>query len=290
MATRRWLRFAGGDLHYHHDHNRRQLLQIRDCARPDSRRIQCVRTEDWRRDRHYWRDAIHLSVRTAGDAAPVGELCGARSCGGSRSDRAIRRRLTSRPSRRADGVCPGVDTKTTRRLLRWISSDQTSGSVLVRDCQRDRIVEVDDLFLTPEVNDAPEPVFFAWLSSFGHHHLGEIGNVVPFNQVWRTGANAATMFTTDKDLVFGSTVIPAGKYTLWTVPTPNGAQLIFNSETGQWGTDYHADKDFARVNLAQASASPPVEQFVIGVQPQGSGGVLSFAWDDRRWTAPFTVK
>jgi hypothetical protein len=116
------------------------------------------------------------------------------------------------------------------------------------------------------------------------------GNVVPWNQVWRTGANAATVFTTDKDLSFGSTVIPAGKYTLWTVPTPTGAQLIFNSETGQWGTDYHADKDFARVNLTQATANPPVDQFVIGVQPQGTGGVLSFAWDDRRWTAPFSVK
>lgn len=116
------------------------------------------------------------------------------------------------------------------------------------------------------------------------------GNVVPWNQVWRTGANAATVFSTDKDLVFGSTVIPAGKYTLWTVPTPNGAQLIFNSETGQWGTDYHADKDFARVNLTQSQASPPVEEFVIGVEPQASGGVLSFAWDDRRWTAPFTIK
>lgn len=116
------------------------------------------------------------------------------------------------------------------------------------------------------------------------------GNVVPWNQVWRTGANAATVFTTDKDLSFGSTVIPAGKYTLWTVPTPTGAQLIFNSETGQWGTDYHADKDFARVNLTQASVNPPVDQFIIGVQPQANGGALTFAWDDRRWTAPFTVK
>jgi hypothetical protein len=116
------------------------------------------------------------------------------------------------------------------------------------------------------------------------------GNVVPLNQVWRTGANAATMLTTDKALVFGSTVIPAGKYTLWTVPTQSGAQLIFNSETGQWGTDYHADKDFARVNLTQTQASPAVEEFVIGVEPRSTGGVLSFAWDDRRWTAPFTVK
>lgn len=116
------------------------------------------------------------------------------------------------------------------------------------------------------------------------------GNVVPWNQVWRTGANAATMFTTDKDLVFGTTVVPAGKYTLWTVPTPTGAKLIFNSETGQWGTDYHADKDFVRVDLAGRQISPAVEQFVIGVAPRGSGGVISFSWDDRQYSAPFTVK
>ncbi len=116
------------------------------------------------------------------------------------------------------------------------------------------------------------------------------GNVVPWNQVWRTGANAATQLTTDKDLVFGTTAVPAGKYTLWTVPTPTGAKLIINSETGQWGTDYHADKDFAKVDLTTRHLSQPVEQFVIGVVPQGSGGVLRLAWDDREFTVPFTVK
>lgn len=116
------------------------------------------------------------------------------------------------------------------------------------------------------------------------------GNIVPWNQVWRTGANAATMFTTDKDLAFGTTVVPAGKYTLWTVPSPTGAKLIFNSETGQWGTDYHADKDFVRVDLAGKQVSPPVEQFVIGVVPQGAGGLLSFTWDDRQYSVPFAVK
>lgn len=116
------------------------------------------------------------------------------------------------------------------------------------------------------------------------------GNVVPWNQVWRTGANAATVFTTDKDLVFGTTVVPAGKYTLWTLPTPTGAQLIFNSETGQWGTDYHADRDFAHLALTTKQVSPPVDQFVIGVVPQGSGGLLRFSWDDREYAVPFTVK
>jgi len=116
------------------------------------------------------------------------------------------------------------------------------------------------------------------------------GNVVPWNMVWRTGANAATMFTTDKDLVFGTTVVPAGKYTLWTLPTPTGAKLIFNSETGQWGTDYHSDKDFAKVDLTTRLLSPPIDQFVIGVVPQGSGGVMHFSWDDREYSVPFTVK
>jgi len=117
-----------------------------------------------------------------------------------------------------------------------------------------------------------------------------LGNIVPWNQVWRTGANAATMFTTDKDLMFGTTVVPAGKYTLWTVPSPTGAKLIFNSETGQWGTDYHADKDFVRVDLAGRQINPAVEQFVIGLVPQGTGGLLSFTWDDRQYSVPFAVK
>lgn len=116
------------------------------------------------------------------------------------------------------------------------------------------------------------------------------GNVVPWNQVWRTGANAATQLTTDRDLVFGNTVVPAGKYTLWTLPTPTGAKLIINSETGQWGTDYHADKDFARLDIATNKPSQPVEQFVIGIAPQGAGGVLRLAWDDKEYLIPFTVK
>ena len=116
------------------------------------------------------------------------------------------------------------------------------------------------------------------------------GNVVPWNQVWRTGANAATQLTTDRDLVFGTTVVPAGKYTLWTIPNPTGAKLIINNETGQWGTDYHGEKDVARVDLTTKQLSQPVEQFVIGVVPQGSGGLLRMAWDDREFTVPFTVK
>jgi hypothetical protein len=116
------------------------------------------------------------------------------------------------------------------------------------------------------------------------------GNIVPWNEVWRTGANAATMFTTDKDLVIGNTTVPAGKYTLWTLPSSTGGKLIINSETGQWGTDYHAEKDFTRVDLQTKTLARPVEQFEIGVVPQAAGGLLRMAWDDREYSVPFTVK
>lgn len=115
-------------------------------------------------------------------------------------------------------------------------------------------------------------------------------SVVPWNQVWRTGANAATQFTTSSDLMFGDKLVPAGKYTLWTLPTPTGAKLIINSQTGQWGTDYDASKDFARLDLTTKSLSAPVDQFTIAVVPQGSGGVLRFSWDTTEYSIPFTIK
>jgi hypothetical protein len=114
--------------------------------------------------------------------------------------------------------------------------------------------------------------------------------VVPWNQVWRTGANAATQFTTTSDLVFGSTTLPAGKYTLWTLPTPTGAKLNINNETGQWGTEYDASKDFARLDLTTKTLSSPVEQFTIAVVPQGSGGLLRLSWDTTEYSIPFTIK
>ena len=116
------------------------------------------------------------------------------------------------------------------------------------------------------------------------------GNLVPWGEVWRTGANAATQLATTRDLVIGGTAVPAGKYTLWTLPTPNGAQLIINSQTGQWGTDYDPKRDFARVNLATTMLSSPMERFTIGIDSAGGGGVLRMAWDDRAYSVPFTVK
>jgi hypothetical protein len=116
------------------------------------------------------------------------------------------------------------------------------------------------------------------------------GGIVPWGQVWRTGANAATGFTTDADLVVGGTTIPKGSYTLFTQPDPHGGKLIVSSLTGEWGTEYDAAKDFARLDLTAESLAEPVEIFTIGIEPKDQGGVLSFAWDRTRFLLPFTVR
>jgi hypothetical protein len=116
------------------------------------------------------------------------------------------------------------------------------------------------------------------------------GNVVPWNQVWRTGANAATQLTTSADLIVGNTVVPAGKYTLWSLPTPTGAKLIINSQTGQWGTEYDANRDFARIDMTSTTLNQPVDEFTLALVPQGNGGILKFSWDDREFSVPFRVK
>jgi hypothetical protein len=122
--------------------------------------------------------------------------------------------------------------------------------------------------------------------------------IVPYGQVWRTGANFATRFTTSGDLSVGGQTISAGTYTLWTLPQANGWKLIFNKQTkapcanaaecadpkraNLWGTDYSADSDFVRVDMQIAATAQPVEQFVITLEPQGDTAVLALAWEKTR--------
>jgi hypothetical protein len=116
------------------------------------------------------------------------------------------------------------------------------------------------------------------------------GTVVPFGEVWRTGANAATQFKTDRALEFGKTVVPAGFYTLWTVPGPKGWKLIVNSETGQWGTAHKDSLDLYKIDMKVGKLSQIAERFTIGVEPGKSGGTLNLDWDTTRASAAFTVK
>lgn len=116
-----------------------------------------------------------------------------------------------------------------------------------------------------------------------------MGGVVPFGEVWRTGADAATQFSTDHDLQFGEVRVPKGLYTLWTLPSADGAQLIINRQTGQWGTEYDPTRDLARIPMQQMPTAAPVEMFTINIRPRGDGGVLIFEWGATRWEAPFTL-
>lgn len=117
------------------------------------------------------------------------------------------------------------------------------------------------------------------------------GGVVPWNRLWRTGANEATQFRTDHALEIGGVVLPAGMYTLWTIPSPGGWKLVFNTETGQWGTDHHADRDLYQLDMRAATLPQAVERLTISVRPEGQGGgVLAIEWDATQAAIPFAVR
>ena len=116
------------------------------------------------------------------------------------------------------------------------------------------------------------------------------GNVVPWGAVWRTGANEATQLVTDRDLVIGGTTVPAGSYSLFTLPSERGWKLIINKQHGQWGTEYHAEQDLARLDMTVTTLPDAVERLTAQVRPGGNGGVLAFSWARTEVTIPFTVK
>ncbi len=116
------------------------------------------------------------------------------------------------------------------------------------------------------------------------------GGLVPWNQVWRTGANAATHFTSDRDLLIDGQTLPAGTYTLWTTYTPEGGELIISGLTEVWGTQYDPESDVIRIPMKSDALEASVEQFTIEVEPsERGGGVLALSWDTNRFTVPFEV-
>jgi hypothetical protein len=112
------------------------------------------------------------------------------------------------------------------------------------------------------------------------------GDVVPLGEVWRTGADAATVFTSDRDLMIGAALVPAGHYSLWSVPSADGWTLIVNRQSGQWGTDYHADSDLVRIPLTVGRPAKRVEAFTMSIAPHGASAMLRLMWDDRSASVP----
>ena len=117
------------------------------------------------------------------------------------------------------------------------------------------------------------------------------GDLVPFGQVWRTGANEATTLVTSGDVVVGGKAVPAGSYTIFTVPTADKWTLIVNKKTGEWGIPYKYESDeLARVDMKVSKLPAPVENFTIAYDKGGNGCTLRLDWETTRASVDITAK
>ncbi len=116
------------------------------------------------------------------------------------------------------------------------------------------------------------------------------GEVAPYGEVWRTGANEATTFVTTANLSVEGKDVPAGSYTIFTVPGQDQWTLIINKKTGEWGIPYHYESDeLARVPMQVGKTSAPVENFTISFDQSG-GCTLQLSWGDTQASVKFTEK
>ena len=119
-----------------------------------------------------------------------------------------------------------------------------------------------------------------------------LGGLVPYGQVWRAGANQATLLHTDVDLTIGTLSVPKGDYSLYVLPTENEWTLIVNSQTGQWGithggaTTEDPAKDIGRVAMKLSKSSAPVETFAITLTKDS----LSMSWENTVATVSISAK
>jgi hypothetical protein len=116
------------------------------------------------------------------------------------------------------------------------------------------------------------------------------GVVVPWDSVWRTGANAATQLIIDKELQFGSVVVPPGTYSVFSVPGAQKWTLIINGQHGQWGTNYDPSKDLGRVPIEIKRLDELVERFTIEIASKGDEGQIRFRWEHIEGSIPFKVR
>jgi hypothetical protein len=114
---------------------------------------------------------------------------------------------------------------------------------------------------------------------------------VPFAEVWRTGANEATTFVTSSDIVVGGKAVPAGNYTIFTVPNADKWTLIINKKTGEWGIPYKYESDeLVRVDMKVSKLASPVENFTIAYDTSGSGCKLHMDWESTSASVDISAK
>lgn len=109
----------------------------------------------------------------------------------------------------------------------------------------------------------------------------EFQKIVPYGQIWRTGANEATVFEINKDVVIEGNKLTAGKYSLYTIPGEKETIVIFNKDWNQWGTKYNEKQDALRVKIPTHYSDEMVEQFTIEVD---DAGAACLAWGNTLFT------
>jgi hypothetical protein len=124
------------------------------------------------------------------------------------------------------------------------------------------------------------------------------GTLIPYGKIWRTGSDEATLLITQKPLLFGDTTVPAGAYTLWTLPNEDGsAKLIINKQIGQWGINprdpksvYDEANDVVRIDLKKDTLDKSVDEFTmaVGRNPTG-GGLITMSWENTQYSVGFTI-
>jgi hypothetical protein len=106
---------------------------------------------------------------------------------------------------------------------------------------------------------------------------------------WRMGMNEATVLKTSVGLNFGAKTVAKGSYSVWLRRSGETFELVFNSQTGQWGTQHDPAKDVHTVAMTKAPVEPPVETFTITLSPAAKGGVLELSWGATKLSAPFEI-
>lgn len=121
------------------------------------------------------------------------------------------------------------------------------------------------------------------------------GGLVPYGETWRTGANEATVFTTNADLNIKGKELPAGSYSMFTVPAEDSWKVIFNEQTGQWGVDFSGEankadeQDVLAVEVATVDSPDVFEQFTISFEQMGEEIEMILMWDQTLVVVPLTV-
>ncbi|HEY4710665.1 MAG TPA: DUF2911 domain-containing protein [Candidatus Acidoferrales bacterium] len=117
------------------------------------------------------------------------------------------------------------------------------------------------------------------------------GDLVPYGEPWRAGANEATTFVVDADVSVGGKTVPAGSYTLFALPTADAWKLIISKQTGEWGIPYPGESyDFARVPMKLSKLDSPMEDFMIAFDQGGTTCTLRLAWESTQASVQISEK